>query len=199
MYFWKIIYYFRSLFVYHKAPLSEAKKEWDEVKIKNLLKEERDKNKKSEEKSEGLRRITTLRGGLAIKLAKKLGFKLLIKKAEVDDRFQVKSKILRNRITGKTIVLNDYRMDDYSDLEYKTLKNWSYINPSEFFSPEAAYIIPISLKVGERVLITDLIENYVSGSWNQGDVYRLSKSEAVWNGKDFKIDYVSYSIGHFIG
>ena len=57
---------------------------------------------------------------------------------------------------------------------------------------------PIQIK-GECVLINDVITNHVSGRWNQGDVYRLSKSEATWTGKDFYIKVSSYAIGEFIG
>ena len=53
---------------------------------------------------------------------------------------------------------------------YKTLVNWTSRNPSKFFSPFAAYIVPKDLKPGERVLINDVITNHVSGRWNQGDV-----------------------------
>mgnify|MGYP006252785655 FL=1 len=49
------------------------------------------------------------------------------------------------------------------------------------------------------MLINDVITNHVSGRWNQGDVYRLSKSEATWTGEDFYIDVSSYAIGEFIG
>ena len=50
-----------------------------------------------------------------------------------------------------------------------------------------------------RVLINNVITNHVSGRWNQGDVYRLSKSEAIWTGRYFDIDVRFYAIGEFIG
>jgi len=50
-----------------------------------------------------------------------------------------------------------------------------------------------------RVLINNVITNHVSGRWNQGDVYRLSKSESIWTGRYFDIDVRSYAFGEFIG
>ena len=99
--------------------------------------------------------------------------------------------------TGEIITIGDFREGNGS--EWKTLVNWTSENPSKFFSPYAAYVIPKDLKKGELVLINDVITNHVSGRWNQGDVYRLSKSEATWTGEDFYIDVSSYAIGDFIG
>ena len=154
----------------------------------------------SDKKSDNLRVIKTIRGATAIKAAKAKGLKLLELKAEVSDEFKVKYKKLQHRKTGEIITIGDFREDNfYSNLGYKTLVDWTSKNPSKFFSPYAAYIVPKDLKSGERVLINDVITNHVSGRWNQGDVYRLSKSEAIWTGRYFDIDVSSYAIGEFIG
>ena len=151
----------------------------------------------SDKKSDNLRVIKTIRGETAIKAAKAKGLKLLELKAEVSDEFKVKYKKVQHRKTGEIITIGDFR--EGHGWEWKTLVNWTYKNPSKFFSSYAAYVIPKDLKKGERVLINDLITNHVSGRWNQGDVYRLSKSEATWTGEDFYIDVSSYAIGEFIG
>ena len=151
----------------------------------------------SDKKSDNLRVIKTIRGETAIKAAKAKGLKLLELKAEVSDEFKVKYKKLQHRKTGEIITIGDFRAGNGP--EWKTLVNWTSKNPSKFFSPYAAYIVPKDLKKGERVLINDVITNHVSGRWNQGDVYRLSKSEATWTGEDFYIDVSSYAIGEFIG
>jgi rubredoxin len=157
-------------------------------------------DKSFDEISDGLRMIRTIRGETAIKAAKDMGLKLLELKAEVSDEFKVKYKKLQHRKTGEIITIGDFREDNfYSSLGYKTLVDWTSKNPSKFFSPYAAYIVPKDLKSGERVLINDVITNHVSGRWNQGDVYRLSKSEAIWTGRYFDIDVSSYAIGEFIG
>ena len=154
-------------------------------------------DKSFDEMSDGLREIRTIRGETAINAAKVMGLKLIELRAEVSDEFKVKYKKLQHRKTGEIITIGDFRADGGS--EWRTLVNWSYKNPSKFFSPFAAYIVPKDLKSGERVLINDVITNHVSGRWNQGDVYRLSKSEAIWTGRYFNIDVSSYAIGEFIG
>ena len=154
-------------------------------------------DKSFDEMSDGLRVIRTIRGETAIKAAKDMGLKLLELRAEVSDEFKVKYKKLQHRKTGEIITIGDFRADGGS--EWKTLVNWTSRNPSKFFSPYAAYVIPKDLKKGERVIINDVITNHVSGRWNQGDVYRLSKSEAIWTGRYFDIDVSSYAIGEFIG
>ena len=153
-----------------------------------------------DELSENLRVIKTIRGARAIKAAKEMGLKLIELRAEVSDQFKVKYKKMKDKLTGKIVTLGDFREDHYfRKSRYKTLVDWTSKNPSKFFSPFAAYIIPKDLESGERVLINDVITNHVSGRWNQGDVYRLSKSEATWTGEDFYIDVRSYAIGDFIG
>jgi len=153
-----------------------------------------------DEMSDGLRVISTIRGETAINAAKEMGLKLIELRAEVSDEFKVKYKKLQHRKTGEIITIGDFREDNfYSNLGYKTLVDWTSKNPSKFFSPYAAYVIPRDLKKGECVLINDVITNHVSGRWNQGDVYRLSKSEAIWTGRYFNIDVSSYAIGEFIG
>ena len=156
-------------------------------------------DKSFDEMSDNLRVIKTIRGERAIKAAKDMGLKLLELKAEVSDEFKIKYKKIQNRITGKIITIGDYRADHHDSWRYKTVVDWTSRNPSKFFSPFAAYIVLKDLKSGERVLINDVITNHVSGRWNQGDVYRLSKSEAIWTGRYFDIDVSSYAIGEFIG
>lgn len=154
-------------------------------------------DKSFDEMNDGLRVIRTIRGETAIIAAKEIGLKLIELRAEVSDEFKVKYKKLQHRKTGEIITIGDFRVGHR--WEWKTLVDWTYRNPSKFFSPYAAYIVPKDLKSGERVLINDVITNHVSGRWNQGDVYRLSKSEAIWTGRYFDIDVRSYAIGEFIG
>jgi hypothetical protein len=152
-----------------------------------------------DEKSDNLKVIRTIRGETAIKLAKHMGLKLLELRAEVSDEFKIKYKKIKHRITGEIITIGDFRADSRYSWKYKTLVDWTSKNPSKFFSPYAAYVIPKDLKKGELVLINDVITNHVSGRWNQGDVYRLSNSEATWTGEYFNIDVSSYAIGDIIG
>ena len=157
-------------------------------------------DKSFDEMNNGLRVIRTIRGETAINVAKEMGLKLIELRAEVSDEFNVKYKKVKDKLTGKIVTLGDFREDHYfRKSRYKTIVDWTSRNPSKFFSLFAAYIVPKDLKSGERVLINDVITNHVSGRWNQGDVYRLSKSEAIWTGRYFDIDVSSYAIGEFIG
>ena len=157
-------------------------------------------DKSFDEMSDGLRVIRTIRGETTINAAKEMGLKLIELRAEVSDEFKIKYKKVKDKLTGKIVTLGDFREDHYfRKSRYKTIVDWTSRNPSKFFSPYAAYIVPKDLKSGERVLINDVITNHVSGRWNQGDVYRLSKSEAIWTGRYLDIDVRSYAFGEFIG
>ena len=144
-----------------------------------------------------LRVIKTARDIESMNNAIKQGNKLVVKEVEETNKFKRKYKLVQHKKTNEIMEFGDFRANN--DRDFNTLIDWTSYNSAVFKNPYAAYIIPKDLKMGERVLIEDLIEHYVSGSWNQGDVFRLSRSEAVWNGKDFDIDVRSYAIGEFIG
>ena len=55
-------------------------------------------------------------------------------------------------------------------------------------SPLAAYLEPPTLNNGDRAYLADVIEEIVASTWNQGDSYRLTESEATWGGDGFAID-----------
>jgi len=87
--------------------------------------------------------------------------------------------------------IGDYRSEDrLSERQgYELALDWFYYDPYPVSVPFAAYLIPKDLAPGTRVWVEDLIENLVGECWNQGDVYRLEKAEAVWTGKDLVIDH----------
>ena len=134
-----------------------------------------------------LRRIFTARDEHAINKAAKNGFYPLIKKVEPSDALHSKFAVMQNIKTGQITVVSDYRDRMYSNLE--AVIPFSFYYPYNFASPFAAYLIPKDIKVGERVLLLDLIEDYVGSIWNQGDTFRLESCEAIWNGIDFEIQY----------
>ncbi len=68
-----------------------------------------------------------------------------------------------------------------------------YYYPYQFPSPFAAYLIPSDLKVGERVILDDLIEDIVGASHSEG-TYRIDSAEAIWNGEKFEVDCRSYDM-----
>ena len=139
--------------------------------------------------SNRLRVIETARDLNSINVATKNGFRPLIKKVEPSADIRSKYSVIQNKITGEIQVIGDFRMSsDYSE-RYQTVIDWTYYYPHCFTSPFAAYLIPKDIKIGERVFIPDLIEDFVGASWNQGDTYRLESCEAIWNGSDLEIQY----------
>lgn len=142
------------------------------------------------ENAEGLRIIKTARDKASINSAAKNGFTSLIKKVKPSSKIQSKYAVVQNKKTGEIEVIGDYRSDFYSDSDdFETVIDWTYYYPHNFKSPFAAYLIPNDIKIGERVLLEDLIEDYIGASWNQGDTYRLETCEAIWNGTDLEIQY----------
>lgn len=140
---------------------------------------------------EGLRVIKTARDKDSINEAVKSGLRPLIKKVEPSDKIRSKYAVVRNRETGEIKVIGDFRFHYRMNAndEYETIIDWTDYYPHNFTSPFAAYLIPQDIKKGERVLLEDLIEDYVGASWNQGDTYRLESCETIWNGKDLEIQY----------
>ena len=137
----------------------------------------------------GLRIIYTARSKWAINRAISNGFIPIIKKVEPSNKINSKFAIVRNTETGKIDVIRDFRQSDKPGFE--TVLDWTSYYPHYFSSPFAAYLIPSDIQIGERVYIDDLIEDIVGGSWNQGDTYRLSSSEAIWDGNDLLIQFDS--------
>lgn len=139
----------------------------------------------------GLRVIRTARDKDSINEAARSGLKPLIKKVESSEKIRSKFSVVQNRHTGEIKVIGDLRlgMNSYDDHDFETVIGWTFYYPYSFKSPFAAYLIPEEIKIGERVFLEDLIEDYIGASWNQGDTYRLESCEAIWNGKDLEIQY----------
>jgi hypothetical protein len=144
--------------------------------------------------------IKTVRDLNGINEGIKNGFKPLIKKLEQSHLIVKQYCIIQNKITGEVIKLSNIRtLSRINKSEYDILIDWTGYYPYHFESPFAAYLIPSDLEVGQRVLLEDLIEDLVGASW-QASSSRLEKSEAIWNGKDFEIDYDFFrDVNEFIG
>jgi hypothetical protein len=80
-----------------------------------------------------------------------------------------------------------------------TVIGWTYYYPYNFKSPYAAYLVPLDLKVGETVMLEDLIEDIVGERWSQGDTYRLKSCKAVWDGKEFILQHDPYVVMEIVG
>lgn len=139
-----------------------------------------------------LRVIKTGRDKESINKAARNGFLPLVKKVEPSKDIHSKFAVIQNRYTGEIDIIGDYRSHftgDKDDIEIQTVIDWTFYYPYNFKSPFAAYLIPEDIKIGERVFIEDLIEDYIGASWNQGDTFRLDSCEAIWNGKELEIQY----------
>ena len=147
----------------------------------------------------GIRTIQTARDEESINLAAKNGFFPLMKKVAPDKRIRSKYAIFQNKETGEIRVSGDYRSYDYEDKKFKPVIDFTFYYPHHFPSPFAAYLIPNDLRIGERVFIEDLIEDYIRAEWNQGDVYRLESSFAIWNGDDFEVLNDPSNQEHIVG
>lgn len=143
----------------------------------------------SRDNSNGLRVIRTARDKDSINNAARNGFKPLLKKVEPSDKIHSKYSVFQNKKTGEIEVIVDYRQDFFDDSDFETVINWTRYYPHNFKSPFAAYLIPQDIKIGERVFIEDLIQDYIGAKWNQGDTFRLESCEAIWNGRDLVIQY----------
>ena len=130
----------------------------------------------------GLRVIRTLRTLEEINNFSKGDSILVFRK--IQPSLDIKSKfcLVRNFSNNEFEVICDRR--SVNDEMHEVIIDWSFFYPHNWDMPFAAYLIPHDIVLNEHVFIEDLIEDIVGPSWNQGDVYRLDCSEAVWNGKD---------------
>jgi hypothetical protein len=160
-----------------------------------------------------LRIIKTARSEQEINAAVEEGYWPLVKPVVPSPEIKIKYAVLQDKLTGKISVIHDFRNANYvhdfkptglldafgeindissvadEDSLNDTVINFTYYYPHHFENPFAAYLLPPDIKVGEKVILEDLIEDIVSGSWNQGDTYRLKSCEAIWDGKDFIISH----------
>lgn len=137
--------------------------------------------------TDNLRVIKTARSESAINTAADEGYMPLVKVVKASDEIKSKFAVLQNKTTGKIEVSGDYRFAHKEGYEMVVDFTWYY--PHNFESPFAAYLIPKDIMVGEKVFIEDLIEDLVGMCWNQGNVFRLEGANAIWNGKDFDVEY----------
>ena len=137
----------------------------------------------------GFRIIKTARAVKAINQAVKNGFFPLLKQVQQSDKIARKYAVLQHKITREIREIGDFRDGNYRHPDFELIIDWTYYYPHNFPSPYAAYLVPPDIEIGEKVWIEDLIEDLVGGVWNQGDVYRLESAEAIWDGKNFQIQF----------
>ncbi len=131
--------------------------------------------------------IKTARNEIDMNEAARKGYWPLVKPVTPSKKIKSKYAIYQNEDTGKIVIAGDYR--SYPKPGWKIAVDFTSYYPHTFESPFAAYLLPENIKVGEKVYLEDLIEDYVGWCWNQGDAYRLEGCDAIWNGTDFDILY----------
>jgi hypothetical protein len=115
------------------------------------------------------------------------GFKLHFVSYKENPEVYCKLIVITDPETGKICTSGDYR-----SISRAGLSNFTIYPKGELKTnlPFACYLLPLNLKIGEIVLIEEVIEELVGGYWNQGDVLRYESCLAIWNGKSFEYDYV---------
>jgi len=141
----------------------------------------------------GLRIIKTARTVDTINQAAREGFSPIVKKVEPSAEIRSKFAVMQNKSTKEINMIGDFRAKNSTLFGPKDscemIIDWTFYYPHKFESPIAAYLVPEDIEVGERVMLEDLIEDYIGSRWNQGDTFRLKSCEAIWNGEAFEIQY----------
>lgn len=132
--------------------------------------------------------IKTARTKEAINEAAANGYKPLVKPVIRNPEIHRKYSVLQNLITGQIEVAYDYRHKS-ENKRMATVIDFTHYYPHSFPLPYAAYLVPKDIKVGELVLLEDLIEDIIGSRWNQGDANRLQSCEAIWNGTNFIVQH----------
>ena len=133
------------------------------------------------------RRINTVRGEKEINQGVHEGFWPLVRQVLRSPKISSWMAVYQNEETGEIKCVGDHRWPPKSPWK-QIIQSFDYY-PNVWKHEIAAYLIPSDLKIGERVFLTDLIEDRVGVFGNQGHTRRLESAYAIWEGKDFKIQW----------
>lgn len=139
-------------------------------------------------KPNNLRVINTARTTEEINDAAKKGFYPLIKPVVPSPDIHNMVAVFQNKQTGEIQLSRDVRWSlDGGD--YERVLDYHHYYPYSFPEPFAAYLVPLDIAEGERVWLSDVIEDIVSVFGNQGWHPRLEACEAIWANGDFTIQF----------
>jgi hypothetical protein len=144
------------------------------------------------------RRIRTARSISEINEAARLGFRPLVRPVEPSPEIRSKFRVTQNQATGEIDIQADYRCGPPAE-GWEVVIDWRHHYPHAWTNPFAAYLLPADLRVGEAVILDDLIEDLVGTVWNQGDAYRLKCCAATWNGETFELEKKSRRTEFVVG
>lgn len=145
---------------------------------------------RSERKNEeGLRVIKTARTLEAINKSLEEGFWPLVKPVNTSPPYGGNCfAVYQSTKTGEVWELRDsIELFDLLSNEAEEVIPWQKYYLPRFKLPYAAYLVPKDLATGTRVWLEDLIEDFAGSRRFQLD--RLDSAAAIWNGKDFEVDY----------
>ena len=147
-----------------------------------------------------LRKIRSAFGETEINEGVQKGYTPLIKWVHQNNhRLRMKSIVYQHVETGEVYIAHDYR-DNPKDSKFKkVLEKIHY--PHRRTSPVGAYLIPMDLKVGERVYLEGVLDDYIGEVSNQGDYHRLKGCSAIFLGLDkgFALEFDESDVVEVIG
>ncbi len=135
--------------------------------------------------------IKTARTIEAMNAALSQGLRPLVKKVEPNPELRRTCTLIQNRTSGevkRTCI--DGGWEEYDETQWDVVISELQTNESAR-SQIAAYLVPLALEIGERVVLEDLIAEIVAGRYSgRGGFYatRCDRAEAVWDGVDFVLD-----------
>jgi hypothetical protein len=115
------------------------------------------------------------------------GYRPLIRDVIPSDEIKVVYALERDPKTGEYTLLKDASVQQDPKREMERVLDGECYYPYQFPMPFAAYLIPMDIEEGERVMLEDIIEDIPAERCGES-TYRLECAEAVWNGSDFEID-----------
>jgi hypothetical protein len=153
----------------------------------------------------GLLAIETTYDPKRLKTAQEEGLNCLIIPVVKNPSLELRSLLLKNRWTKEIVSVpsREYYVQSqiykYSIFKWKLVREETgYGRTRDHTQNWGAYIIPKDLEVGEKVYISDLIQDIVATSfwytvWPAGDAI------ATWDGEKLIIDQDEYDKFHLIG
>ena len=126
------------------------------------------------------------------------GFFPLVKWIHRNHRIRKKVAVFQHKETGHIITSGDYRFVPENPAYQKVL-DYRFYHPLKTTCPFAAYLVPQDLKVGERVLLEEVIESVIGEIGNQGDYLPLKSCTAIFTGDDFVVEFDENDIIEVIG
>ncbi len=131
--------------------------------------------------------------------AQEQGHEILIVERKQNPELVIKKLLLRNRDTGTYEYASSRRVFaqygeiiEYPEKEWELVREVSgYGRNRDIADDWGAYIIPNDIVLGEKVYISDLIEDLVACRFWE-NVWYASDAQAIWTGERLNLDTAAY-------